>query len=85
MAIKDSPTGENENKEKVTKNIMCVDIDRQLGMVSETQKLSVTKQLVDKFENDALKNLNSKYFEQYPINVVELNQYSVRSAKKALF
>ena len=63
---------------------MCIDVDRQSNMVSEPQLLSITKQLVDKFENDALKNINSKYFEQYPINVVELNQYSVR-AKKSLF
>ena len=82
MAIKDGP--DDSNKEKIANSIMCVDLDRQLSMVSEPQKLSITKQLVDKYENDALKNLNSKYFEMYPINVVELNQYSARS-KKSLF
>ena len=82
-AIKDKSQSIN-NKEKVANNIMCIDVDRQSNMVSEPQLLSITKQLVDKFENDALKNINSKYFEQYPINVVELNQYSVR-AKKSLF
>lgn len=82
-AIKDKSPAIN-NKEKVANNIMCVDIDRQSNMVSEPQLLGITKQLVDKFENDALKNINSKYFEQYPINVMELNQYSVRT-KKSLF
>jgi len=82
MAIKDGPN--DDNKERIANSIMCVDLDRQLGMVSEPQQLNITKQLVDKYENDALKNLNSKYFEMSPINVVELNQYSARS-KKSLF
>lgn len=75
-AIKD--TENSKNKSMVANNLMCIDIDRQVNMVTETQNINITKQLVNKYENDILKLLNAKYFDQYPLNVIELNQYSIK-------
>lgn len=83
LAIKEDPTAPESNRDKVISNYMCIDIDRQYAMVSEAQKISISRQIIDRYEADALKKLNSKYFEDYPIHIIELNQYFVR--KKPLF
>lgn len=83
LAIKEDPTAPESNREKVISNYMCIDLDRQYAMVSEAQKLSIERQILDRYEADALKKLNTKYFEDFPINIIELNQYTNR--KKTLF
>lgn len=83
LAIKEDPTAPESNREKVISNYMCIDLDRQYAMVSEAQKLSIERQILDRYEADALKKLNAKYFEDFPINIIELNQYTSR--KKTLF
>ena len=47
----------------------------------------ITSQIVDKFDNETLKKLNDKYFELYPIQLMELTSGSkfLRKEKKNIF
>lgn len=81
--IKTNPNDEDDKRQKLINNYLCIDLDRQLGMVSEPQAMEITSQLINRYEVDTLENLNSTKFALAPINVIELNQYSAK--RKSLF
>lgn len=83
MAIKEDKDHPSGNREKVVNNYLCIDIDRQYAMVSESQKTSIENQMVNHYSTDSLKSINSKYFESSPISLMELNNYTKR--RKNLF
>ena len=83
LAIKENPNDPSGNREHIVNNYMCTDLDRQLAMVSNPQKTNIEKQLVDRYNETALLDINERYFETCPLNIIELNNYSSR--KKKLF
>ena len=75
IAIKEDPAHPNNNRETVVNNYMSIDIDRQYMMLAPSQKSSIAQQLVDRFDDEALKEINNKMFDTTPINLMELNNY----------
>jgi len=53
-------------------NFYCTDIDTQFAMLNIKDLYSITEQLVDKFDNTALKRINDQYFKNNPIYLLEL-------------
>ena len=83
LAIKEDPQNPSGNREHIVSNYMCTDLDRQLAMVSSPQKTNIEKQIIDRYNEQTLMDLNERYFETCPINIIELNNYSPR--KKSVF
>lgn len=83
VAIKEDPLNPSGNRTRVVKNYMCIDLDRQLSMVSPSQKTVIEQQLKDRFDSESLKLINKKHFQECPLQVVELNQYHPK--KRNLF
>ena len=83
IAIKEDPLNPSGNRKRVVKNYMCIDLDRQLSMVSPSQKTAIEQQLKDRFDSESLKMINKKHFQECPLQIVELNQYHPK--KRQLF
>ena len=83
-SIKEDEMFPNKNKERVVKNYMTIDIDRQYNIISDTQKINLYEQIVDKYDPEELKKMNDKYFEFSPIHIMELNNYYSKK-KERLF
>ena len=83
IAIKEDPLNPSGNRKRVVKNYMCIDLDRQLSMVSPSQKTTIEQQLKDRFDSESLKMINKKHFQECPLQIVELNQYHPK--KRQLF
>ena len=66
----------------IMSNFKAIDFEEQYRMISKHQKTLIQRQLVDKTDPGALQDINERYFEDFPIQVMELNQYSrIRSLK----
>lgn len=68
-------------------NYRAFDLDYQLSVVSKAQKEDIMDQLKNKYDYAALEELNRKYFEYYPLMLMELQRYSKKydtDAYKAL-
>jgi hypothetical protein len=63
-------------------NYYCTDIDTQLQMMNVRDVYNVTKQIIDKFDNVALKKINNDYFKHYPIYLIELTEANNLLGKK---
>ena len=85
VSIKEDPAAPVNNRKLVIDNYMCIDLDRQYAMVSNPQKMDIERQIIDRYEGNALKDLNDKYFKENPINIIELNQYSSNRKRKKIF
>lgn len=70
-------------REQVFNNFYCVDVDYQYKMLSIQDIQFITKQLVDKFDNASLREINDKHFKDYPLMVMELT--SIGKKKKLIF
>lgn len=77
-SIKESKYRDYSVKEKIARNLVCTDVNRQYKMLTNSQKLDTTKEIFNKFEPDALKNLNDNYFVQNPIDVIGLEQFHIK-------
>lgn len=59
-------------RDDIRNNYRCVDLISQYNELSKIDRMLVADQLVDKFDNVALKELNDKYFVEYPLQLIEL-------------
>ena len=82
LCIKESHPEDNSNKTLVYNNYMSVDLDRQLSCVPTIQKNDISSQMIDKFDNVSLKEINEKYFEMSPIHIMELENYTPKKYMK---
>ena len=57
-------------------NYRAFDLDYQLGVASKAQKEDIMDQLKNKYDYAALEELNRKYFEYYPLMLMELQRYN---------
>ena len=86
LCIKESPGDEsNRNKNLVVNNYMSVDLDRQLACIPTIQISDITSQLIDKYDNISLEEVNNKYFTTCPIHISELANYEPKVKKSKLF
>lgn len=53
-------------------NFMCVNLETQFMRLNIRSKHDIAAQLVDKFDNASLKNLNDQFFRYYPMYLMEL-------------
>ena len=74
---------QHKYREQVFNNFYCVDIEYQYKMLNVQDIQHITKQMTDKFDNNSLKEINDKYFKDYPLMVMELT--SVGKKKKLKF
>lgn len=65
-----------EYKEELMFNYRAFDFNYQYSVSSKTQIEDILDQLKNKSDLDALVKLNDKYFEFYPLMLIELNQYN---------
>ena len=63
-------------------NYYCSDISFQYDQLNAKDIHDITSQLVDKFDNVSLKKLNDKFFENSPINLIELTSTVVEKTTK---
>ena len=76
----------NKNESKLVKaeslasmiisQYQVMDLESQYRVVNDTQKKLLTDQMVDKTDVGALMDINSRYFEDFPLMLMELNQYN---------
>lgn len=53
-------------------NYHCVDLASQYNELSPGFLYQITEQLIDKFDNESLKEINDQYFSLHPIQLIEL-------------
>lgn len=68
-------------KETIGNNYYCTDLERQNSILNQTSKMLIEDQIVNKYDNNNLKKLNDKVFNEYPFQLQELNNYERRSKK----
>ena len=57
---------------QIKTNYNCIDIITQYDNCTAKDIYNITSQMVNKFDNVALKELNDKYFEEYPLMLGEI-------------
>lgn len=68
-------------------NYFCIDVDQQFKLLNIQDIYSIKSQLVDKFDNVALQNINNQYFRHSPIYLMELTSGTnlKKSTKQNIF
>jgi hypothetical protein len=61
-----------ELKNQLIDNYYCTDIDTQMLLLNYRDRHVVTSQIADRFDNEGLKQINDKFFQDNPINLIEL-------------
>lgn len=56
----------------VLSNYYCTDVSYQYSLLTDGDKESIFIQLIDKYDKEALKQINEKYFQNSPIKLLEL-------------
>ena len=70
-------------KETIMSNYFAINLDRQINIVEPYMRVSVLDAAINKFDNNGLKRLNDKVFFDYPLHLVELNNYNKKLMKDA--
>jgi hypothetical protein len=63
-------------------NFYCIDLDTQFQMLNIKDLYTINEQIVDKFDNASLKNINDQYFGSYPLYLLELTAADKLKKKK---
>ena len=61
--------GKHSTEEMIEKNLLTVDIDRQLNRLSEIDRTAIDQQIIDAPDYGNLQELARMYFLRYPINI----------------
>lgn len=72
-------------RETVLKNFWCTDIKYQYLTLSKKDIFDVINQLIDKYDNDSLRKINDKYFQEYPINLIEITSSIFKKKNNVIF
>lgn len=62
---------------QVVRNYRAVDLEYQYDVLSDVQKEKIFDQLTDKTDPSTLMEINDRYFSDYPLMLMELNQYDI--------
>lgn len=71
----------------VLSNYSCTNIDVQYRQLNTASIMYITNQLVDKFDNMGLQQINNDYFKEHPINLMEITDATklLKSNKRIIF
>ena len=69
-------------RETVLNNYKCIDLNFQYSQLSKKDIYDIMSQVKDKFDNIALKKINDKYFNEYPIMLQEITSTPNNNAIK---
>lgn len=67
---------DNGIREIIGNNYFAIDLDRQLNIASDSHNHEILDNVNNKFDTNGLKKLNDKVFSDYPLHLIELNNYS---------
>lgn len=62
----------DEYVEQITNNYLCTDLEAQYNKLKSKDLYHYNNQIIDKFDNKQLKKLNDKYFNKYPLYIMEI-------------
>lgn len=62
---------------QVVRNFRSVDLEYQYDVLSDVQREKIFDQLSDKTDPGTLMDINDRYFSDYPLMLMELNQYDI--------
>jgi hypothetical protein len=68
---KDTELGNN-----IMANYKVTDLPSQFSVLNKTQKHKIIDQIIDRTDIASLMDINERYFEDFPLQLMELNQYS---------
>jgi uncharacterized radical SAM superfamily Fe-S cluster-containing enzyme len=71
-----------EYRQMLLNNFYCIDLDTQFQMLNIKDLYTINEQIVDKFDNASLKNINDQYFGSYPLYLLELTAADKLKKKK---
>ena len=66
------PLIKDEYINDVLTNYQCIDLDNQMQITPFSSSVAIIKQIVDKFDNAGLQEINNTYFQGNPINIMEI-------------
>ena len=69
----------------ITHNYFCIDLDRQINIASKPSYDLIMDRVINRFDNNGLKRLNDHTFSDYPLYLIELNNYTKDTVFKDLF
>lgn len=72
----------SQYREELLNNYYCTDLDSQLGQLNVKDRHSIIDQVVNKFDNIALKKINDRYFKYHPLQLIEITQLPGRKEIK---
>lgn len=58
--------------DQVLSNYSCISLDAQKSNLTILDTMSIMNQLVDKFDNMGLQEINNRYFKEHPISLIEI-------------
>lgn len=76
---------DNGVRDIITHNYFCIDLDRQVNIASDSSYSLLLEKINNRFDNNGLKRLNDRVFCDYPLHLVELNNYTKDSVFKDVF
>lgn len=59
----------------IMSNYKVTDLESQFSVLNKTQKNKIVDQIVDRTDIASLMDINERYFEDFPLQLMELNQY----------
>lgn len=65
----------NDLATELLKSFKVTDLESQYSVISDIQQDKILEQLTNKTDTDALIDINEKYFTDYPLMLLELNQF----------
>ena len=72
-------TDKEEMADTIISNYKSIAVDIQYTHMTDVQKLKLKSQIIDKTDPKSLIELNTKFFDDSPIQLLELNQYENKS------
>lgn len=64
---------DDKDKNQIMLNYLCTNIREQDKRLSNSEISYIKRQLIDKYDGGYLKELNDKYFIEYPLNIIDIS------------
>lgn len=75
---------DENNKNQVMLNYLCTNIKEQDKRLSNSEISYIKRQLIDKYDAGYLKELNDKFFIEYPLNIEDIS-HEISKKKKIIW
>ena len=78
--------GDNNGiRDIIVYNYFCIDLERQVNIANKQSYDLIIEKIDNRFDNNGLKRLNDRTFSDYPIHLIELNNYTKDSVFRDIF